>query len=83
MKTKAINIRETVFDNETEAILYVTKDNEVEPSLYVFALPIIAFSWSAENDKELEYFFPMDLFKDKERVHKLLEQMKAAMNDFD
>lgn len=82
MKTIAIDIRESVFDNETEAIMYVTKDDEVEPSQYIFAIPSISFSWSAKNESELKSFFPFNLFGDKEKEKRLLNEMKKAIRAF-
>lgn len=82
MKTIAIDIRESVFDNETEAIMYVTKDDEVEPSQYIFAIPCISFSWSAKDESELNSFFPFNLFGDKEKEKRLLNEMKKAIRAF-
>jgi hypothetical protein len=83
MKTIAIDIKEKVFNNDTEAIMYVTKDNEGVDPTYVFAIPVISFSWQAENEKQLERFFPMNIFGDKEREKRLLHEMKASIKRFD
>lgn len=79
MKTIAIDISQTVFNNDTEAMLYITEDNQTEPNIYVFAIPVITFSWAAENEQELGSLFPWGLFKDKEKEGKLLREMKLAL----
>ncbi|HZH58262.1 MAG TPA: hypothetical protein VEY70_01505 [Metabacillus sp.] len=82
MRTIAIDISKTVFGNETEAVMYVTKDDEVEPSQYIFAVPVITFSWSAKDEKELDSFFPVHVFGDKEKEKRLLKEMKKAILAF-
>jgi hypothetical protein len=82
MKTIAIDISESVFDNETEAIMYVTKDDEVEPLQYIFAIPAISFSWSAKDESELQTFFPVNVLGEKDREKALLNEMKKAIRTF-
>ena len=82
MKTIAVDISRTVFNNDTEAMLYVTEDNQGEPNQYVFAIPVITFAWGAIDEKELESFFPWGLFEDKEKEEKLLNEMKVALKKF-
>lgn len=83
MKTIAIDIKETVFENDTEAIMYVTRDNEGVDLTYIFAIPVITFSWSAKNRSELDRFFPLNVFGDKERERRLLEEMREAIKRFE
>ncbi|MDD9309755.1 hypothetical protein PUS82_00215 [Cytobacillus firmus] len=80
MKTIAVNIRESVFNNNTDAMLYATKDENIEPALFIFSVPILTFSWSAHDETDLESFYPTNVFGDKEREQKLLNEMKRAMN---
>ncbi|ANB66149.1 hypothetical protein GFC29_3859 (plasmid) [Anoxybacillus sp. B7M1] len=79
MRTIAIDITKSVFKNETVAVMYVAKDDEVEPSLYIFAIPAITFSWSAKDETELKNFFPSNLFRDKEKEKRLLNEMERAI----
>jgi hypothetical protein len=79
IKTIAIDIRNSVFKNETEAIMYATKDNEVEPAQYIFAIPVITFSWSAESEMELDKYFTFNVFGDKEKQKRLVNEMKVAI----
>lgn len=76
METIAIDISESVFNKDTEAILYVTKDDEVEPAQYIFAIPVITFSWCAYDEKDLESFFPHSILGNKDKENKLLNEMK-------
>ena len=82
MKTIAVDISQSVFNNDTEAMLYVTEDTQGEPNKYVFAIPVITFAWGAINEEELECFFPWGLFKDKDKEEKLLSEMKVALKNF-
>ncbi|MFC3882426.1 hypothetical protein ACFOU2_02355 [Bacillus songklensis] len=44
MKTMAFDIKDlVVFDNDTEAIMYVTKD--IYSDSYIIAIPVITFAW--------------------------------------
>lgn len=82
MKTIAIDIRHSVFENESEGIMYVIKDVYAEPTQYIFAIPVITFSWNVESEKDLETFFPHSVFGDKEKEKRLLEEMRKAINEF-
>ena len=84
MRAKAIDIRHSVFENETEAILYVIKDTEEPEDIYVFSIPIYTFSVSVKSEKELDDFMQRDnLFRNIERREKLIEIMKKEIRDFD
>lgn len=83
MKTIAIDITNTVFNNDTAAMMYVTRDIYEEPVQYIFAIPVITFSWSAKNKQELETFFPFNVFGDKEKEKRLLVEMKRAIDTFE
>jgi len=54
LKTIAIDIAHTVFDNDTEAILYVTKD--IYSDSFIVSIPILTFSYEIwEDNKEMGY----------------------------
>lgn len=74
-----MNIRESVFDNETEAMLYVFKDTEGEGS-FIFSLPIYTFSWEVESERDLEHLLNFN-FLTKERREKLIEVMKEMIEE--
>jgi hypothetical protein len=77
MKTIAIDISKSVFNNETEAIMYVTKDDD----MYIFAVPVITFSWSAKDESELDSL-SFNIFGDKEKQQRLVNEMKKAIHAF-
>jgi hypothetical protein len=79
MKTIAIDIKHSVFENDTEAIMYVTKDNEEDPTQYIFAIPVITFSWSAVSEEELDKYFTFNVFGNKDGQMRLVEEMKQAI----
>ncbi|EFV75060.1 hypothetical protein E4O93_13345 [Diaphorobacter sp. DS2] len=79
MKTITLNLRESVFNNEAEAKMYVTKDEEIEPVLYVFSIPMLTFSWSAHDETDLDSFYPVSVFGDQQKDQKLLIEMKHAL----
>lgn len=80
MKTITLNLRESVFDNEAEAKMYVIKDEEIEPTLYIFSIPILTFTWSAHDETDLQSFYPVSVFGDQEKDERLLNEMKNAIN---
>lgn len=41
LNTKSYNIKDSVFDGETEAIMYITKDIYLDA--YIVAIPVITF----------------------------------------
>ncbi len=45
-----------VFDNETEATLYMIADTETVEDYYVFSLPIHSFTLVVKNENEIELF---------------------------
>lgn len=80
MKTITLNLRESVFDNEAEAKMYVIKDEEIEPTLYIFSIPILTFTWSAHDETDLQSFYPVSVFDDQQKDERLLKEMKNAIN---
>jgi len=78
MKAFAIDIKYSVFNNDTEAIMYVIKDNEVEPQEYIFSIPVITFSWSAVSEEDVKFDF-YNVFGDKDKEKRLLNEMKKAI----
>lgn len=79
MKTITLNLRESVFNNEAEVKMYVTRDEEIEPALYIFSIPMLTLSWSAHDETDLESFYPVSVFGDQRKDQKLLIEMKHAL----
>ncbi len=65
MKTIAIDIKHSVFDNETEAIMYVTKD--IYSDSFIVAIPVIMFSWEVAGERDLDYLLQFNLFGDRDK----------------
>ncbi|WP_152966760.1 hypothetical protein [Sporosarcina globispora] len=59
--------------------MYVMKDEEIEPALYVFSIPLLTFSWSAHDETDLESFYPVSVFGDQQKDQKLLLEMKRGL----
>jgi hypothetical protein len=49
LKTVAIDITRTVFDNHFDAVLYITRD--IYSDSYIISLPVLTFSWQVWDDK--------------------------------
>ena len=50
LKTIAIDIRESVFENNSEGILYITKD--IYSDNYIISVPVFSFSSSVSYESE-------------------------------
>lgn len=82
MEVKAIDIRHTVFDNETDAILYVVKDKEEPEDIFIFSLPVYTFSVAVKTVKELEDFWKgYNIFGDPVKREKLFNVMKQVIEE--
>lgn len=83
MRAKAIDVKWSVFDNETEAILYVIKDTEGVDDVFIFSLPIYTFSWDVKTEKDLEALRTFNIFGSEEKREKLIAEMRKAMAEFE
>jgi hypothetical protein len=83
MKAIAIDIKESVFDNETEALLYVIKDVYEAENTFVFSIPVYTFSWDVKTEKDFEALKSFNIFGSEERRNKLIAEMKRAMSEFE
>lgn len=85
MKTIAFDIKESVFDNDIEAIMYVTKD--IYSERYIIAIPVITFACDIqiENpDKDYEWLLKSNIgIGDPVRKERLGQLIKEAISDFD
>lgn len=79
LKTKWCDIKDTVFDNETEAIMYITKD--IYSDSYIVAIPIIIFSWSIMDKHDYDYLRQSKVL-DSSRKEKLIQAIKKAIAEF-
>jgi len=79
MKAIARDVSRSVFDNDTEAILYMIKDTEGVDDCYIFSLPIYTFSIrEAENDKVEELLkWQSGFLHDKSRKEQFIAEMNT------
>lgn len=83
LKTIAIDIRESVFENESEGILYITKD--IYSDSYIICVPVITFSWQLyENhlDKEYDNLLRVNTFGDMRKRERLVSVIKKGIEEF-
>jgi len=85
MKTIAIDIKHSVFENDTEAIMYVTKD--IYSDRFIIAIPVITFSWDIEighEERDYNWLLRSNIgIGDPVRKEKLVEAIKAAIAEFE
>ncbi|MCR2820584.1 hypothetical protein [Lederbergia panacisoli] len=77
MKTIAIDIKHSVFDNETEAIMYVTKD--IYSDSFIVAIPVITFSWEVADERDLDYLLRFNVFGDRDRKERLAAAIRKGI----
>lgn len=80
LKTIVIDVKESVFDNETEAILYVTKD--IYSDSFIIALPAYTFSWDVREhriDQDLNELLSFNIFGDRDRREKLVGVIREGI----
>jgi len=84
LEVKSFDIKHNLFDNETEAILYVTKDKEEQDDFYIFSLPIYCFSYSIYNEKDFDWHLENNIpFGDPVRRKKFIKIMKQIIEEWD
>jgi len=84
LEVKSFDIKDSVFENETEAILYVTKDKEEQNDFYIFSLPIYCFSYSIYNDNDFNWHLDRNIpFGDPVRKNKFVKIMKKIIEEWD
>jgi hypothetical protein len=64
MKTIAIDIKHSVFNNDTEAIMYVIKDDYEWEDSYIIAIPVITFSWEIKDQRDYDDLVNSHVFGD-------------------
>jgi hypothetical protein len=83
LKTIATDISKTVFENDTEAILYITKD--IYSDSFIVAVPVITFSWQIWEDRaEQDYneLLKFNLFGDIDKRERLVAEIKKGIAKF-
>lgn len=83
LKTVAFDIKNSVFDNSTEALMYVTKDIYAER--FIVAIPVITFSWDIsmeESEKDYEWLLKVNV-GDMDMKERLVKAIKKAILEFE
>ncbi|MFD2446702.1 hypothetical protein ACFSO7_22440 [Bacillus sp. CGMCC 1.16607] len=83
LKTIVFDVKDSVFNNDTEAIMYVTKD--IYADRYIVAIPVITFSWDINfenSEKDYEWLLRSNIFGDPVRKDKLVKAIKEAIAAF-
>jgi hypothetical protein len=86
MKTIAIDIKHSVFNDETEATLYITKD--IYSDSFIVSVPVITFSYQIREDRAGRDY--NELLKsnriplgDPVQKERLVEVIKEAIAEFE
>lgn len=83
LRTVAIDIRESVFRNESEGILYITKD--IYSESYIISVPVITFAWEISRnrlDKDCDDLLKVNVFGDKSKRERLVAAIKEGITEF-
>lgn len=83
LRTITIDITHTVFENDTVAIMYVTKD--IYSDSFIIAIPVITFSFDIyeENfERDYDWLKKSVPIGDPVRKDKLVEVIKKVIAEF-
>lgn len=80
IKTIAIDTTHSVFDNDTVAIMYISKD--IYSDSYIVAIPVITFSWEIRNYDDYYDLLKANVFGDKDKRERLISAIKDGIAEF-
>lgn len=85
LKTIAFDIKDSVFDVDSEAIMFVTKD--IYSASFIIAIPVITLSLEIRQEhaeKDYEWLLKSNIgIGDPVRKEKLAVAIKAAITEFE
>lgn len=82
LKTLAVDIQHSVFNNNTTGILYVTRD--VYEGSFVVAVPVYSFSAIIRKDNlENDCKWVQDHFPGRQYAERLIEEIKRLISEFE
>lgn len=84
LTTIAIDIQHSVFDNQHEAIMYITKD--IYSDSYIISIPVITFSFDIVQermDHDLDYLKNTVPISSLDKKDKLINEIKKAINELE
>lgn len=85
LKALAIDIRESVFENETDAMMYVVRDVYSADTEFIFSIPVYTFSISIKEknyEKDIEQMFKYENLFQPDRKKKLKSEMKRIIENW-
>ena len=80
LKTVAIDITESVFENDWSAILYITKD--IYSDSYIIAIPVVSFSyqvWFSGMERDLNDLLRYASFGHQGQRERLVTVLKEGI----
>jgi hypothetical protein len=80
LKIIDIDIAKSVFNNETEAIMYITQD-KYEGSFIVY-IPVITFSWEIKDERDYDDLLTSHVFGDCDKRERLVTAIKEGITEF-
>lgn len=84
LETKWFDVKKELFENETEAILYVIKDKEESDDYFIFSLPMYCFSYTIYSQKDFDWHLENNIpVGDPVRKKKFIEIMKRIIEEWD
>ncbi|WP_163531454.1 hypothetical protein [Halobacillus ihumii] len=81
LKTIATDIKHSVFDNESEAIMYITKD--IYSDGFIVSIPVITFSCDIATEHDYKWLLRFNLFGDLEKNKRLVNVIKEEIAKFE
>lgn len=85
LKGIVVDIQHSVFENETEAMMYVVKDVYAADTNFVFSIPAFTFSIAIEEENynwHLEEQFRYENLFQPDRREKLKEEMRRIIENW-
>lgn len=82
LKTIAIDITESVFENETTAFMYITKD--IYSDSFIIAIPYASFSyylWENDVERNLKDLKNSTVFGDTNKTGRLVNAIREGITE--
>lgn len=81
LKTIAIDISQSVFDRDTEAVMYITKD--IYSDSFIVSIPVITFSCDIATEHDYNWLLRFSLFGDLEKNKRLVNAIKEGIAEIE
>lgn len=80
LEARSYDIKESVFNGDTEAIMYVIED--IYNESFIVSIPVITFSMSIYDKYDYKYLFQDNTLGNKDKQKNLIHAIKQAISDF-